>query len=186
MQQWGNAGLAAPSTPDYKLTFPHFRTCWARSQGNELTFWICIPFASVICNQSCWWYAWMAADRNDRVSVIAGTLSVEAPPSNAAQWMPASSCPSKTLCFLCLPPPTFSHLPFGLISASLFLLSPPWKAILEVWLIVVSCNSSKMQMCFREEEIWSLWLIHTSGKFSSSRENKKDVPLKKKKVFRPE
>lgn len=100
---WGNAGLAAASTSDYKLTFPHFRKCWARSQGNELTFWICIPFASDICNQSCWWYAWMAADRNDRVSVIAGTLSAEAPPSNAAQWMPASDCPSKTLCFLCLP-----------------------------------------------------------------------------------
>lgn len=87
------------------------------------------------------------------------------------------------LCVFSVSPPPFSHLPFGLISASLFLLSPPWKAILEVWLIVVSCNSSKMQMCFREEEIWSLWLIHTSGKFSSSRENKKDVPLKKKKSF---
>lgn len=98
---WGNAGLAASCTPNYKQTFPHIRKCWAGSQGNELTFWISIPFASDICNQSCWWYAWMAADRNDRV--IAGMLSVEAPPSNAAQWMPASGCPSKTLCFLCLP-----------------------------------------------------------------------------------
>lgn len=91
--QWlweGNAGLAAPFTPNYKLTFPHFRKCWARSQGKAFTFSICIPFASDVCNQSCWWCAWMAADRNDRVSLTAGALSVEAPPSNAVQWMPAS------------------------------------------------------------------------------------------------
>lgn len=107
---WGNAGLAAPFIPNYKQIFPHFKKCWARSQGNELTFWICIPFASDVCNQSCWRYTWMAADRNDRVSPIAGMVSVEAAPSKAAQWVPASGCPSKTLCFLSLPtlqPSTF-------------------------------------------------------------------------------
>lgn len=46
-------------------------------------------------------------------------------------------------CVFSLYPP-FSRLPFRLISASLFLLSPPWKDILEVRLIIVSCNSSKM------------------------------------------
>lgn len=132
---WGNAGLAAPLTPNYKLTFLHFRKCWARSQGNELTFSVCIPFASDICNQSCWWYAWMDADRNDRVSLIAGRLSVEAPPSNAAQWMPASSCPSKTLCVLSVSLPFQSFTFQADFSSTL----PPFSSLKGYFGIMADC-----------------------------------------------
>lgn len=68
----------------------------------------------------------MAADRHDRVSLITGTLSVEAPPSNAAQCLHLAAFLRVSVSYFSLSPSLFQSFTF---QADFSITVPPFSAL---------------------------------------------------------